>query len=348
MKQFSYFLGIDVSKEKIDWVLIDANFQVITKGDTKNNTKSITDFAHKELKARKLKAENVLVCLEQTGCYSLPSCTALYEASFPVWLEDPTRIKSANTMSRVKNDEMDALKIATYAARFYNTDLRIWAPLPDDLLKVRELLAERERLYSCKSLLSLPLKEHRQMENKVGVEIQEAYSTPAIEFLHNLIKEVEKTLETLVNESESFKDSAKIMRSIPGVGPVLTATMIKVTDNFTRFTPKDFKQLACHAGVVPFANTSGSSLRGRPKLSRKANKELKKILHMASLTAMKYIPEFAVYFAAQKAMGKNTMSVLNGIRNKLLRLVMTLLDKGCLYDKSKGKLAISAALSPSE
>jgi transposase len=337
MQQFNYFLGIDVSKDKIDWKLIDTNFEVLDKGITENNSKSITSFARKLLKSRELEAAQVLVCLEHTGLYSMPTCSALYELGLPVWLENPTRIKSSRTLDRGKSDEIDALKIAQYAVRYYNPDLKIWTPPSEDLLRLRELLAERERLMNCKSTLTVPMQENKQMENKVGYMVQEAYSTPAIELFNKLIKEVEQELGKLVNDSESFKDTAKIIRSVPGAGPILTATLIKETDNFTRFTPKDYKQLACHAGVVPFEHSSGSSVRGRPRLSRKANKGLKSILHMSAMTAKKYIPEFAAFFARQKAKGKATLSVLNALRNRMLKLIMTLLEKGVMYDPNWGK-----------
>lgn len=337
MGQYSYFLGIDISKDNIDWSLIGADLQPLCKGKVKNTSEQIKAFALKLLKDRKLEKAEVLVCLEQTGCYSLPCCVGLHGLGLAVWLEDPTRIKSANKLTRGKNDETDALKIAVYAARYFNTDLKIWAPLPEELLKLRELLTERERLNTCLSMLEVPMEEHRKMENTVGYDVQVRHSNPVISSLTTALKDVEAEINKLVNESDSFKDNAKILRSIPGVGPILTATLIKETDNFTRFTPKDYKQLACHAGVVPFEYKSGSSVRGRPGLSRKANKGLKSILHMSVLTSKQKIPSFKSFYEKQKAMGKPTMSVLNALRNKLLRLVMTLLDKGCLYEENYGK-----------
>ena len=337
MQQFNYFIGIDVSKDKIDWTLIDSTFAILDKGIVDNKAKSISSFGQKLLKTHGLEAAQVLVCLEHTGLYSMPTCSALNELGLPVWLENPTRIKSSRTLDRGKSDEIDALKIAQYAARYYNPYLKIWAPPSEDLLRLRELLAERERLMHCKSMLTVPKQEHKQMENKIGYLVQQTYSNNPIDALEASIKAVEKELDKLVNESESFKESAKIIRSVPGAGPILTATLIKETDNFTRFTPKDYKKLACHAGVVPFEHSSGSSVRGRPRLSRKANKGLKSILHMSAMTAKKYIPEFSAFFARQKAKGKATLSVLNALRNRLLKLVMSLLEKGVMYDPNWGK-----------
>jgi hypothetical protein len=79
--------------------------------------------------------------------------------------------------------------------------------------------------------------------------------------------------------------------------------------------------------VVPFANSSGTSIKGKNKVHKMANKELKKLLHLCALTAIKYSPEFKQYFERKKGEGKNGMVVLNAIRNKLLLRVVAVVNK---------------------
>ena len=87
------------------------------------------------------------------------------------------------------------------------------------------------------------------------------------------------------------------------------------------------KQLGSYAGVVLFSNTSGTSIKGKNRVHKMANKELKKMLHLCVLTAIKYYPEFRQYFERKKGEGKNGMLVLNAIKNKLVLRVVAVVNK---------------------
>ena len=82
--------------------------------------------------------------------------------------------------------------------------------------------------------------------------------------------------------------------SIPGVGTVTAAKCIVITDEFKKFD--NAKQLACHAGVVPFENSSGTSLQSRPKVSKKAHKGIKATLSNCVMSAMRYNTHFKTYY----------------------------------------------------
>ena len=78
------------------------------------------------------------------------------------------------------------------------------------------------------------------------------------------------------------------------------------------------KQLACYCGVVPFDYQSGISVRGKQQVHKMANKELKHLLHMCALTAIKNHDEFKAYYSRKKQEGKHALSILNAMKNKLV------------------------------
>jgi len=96
---------------------------------------------------------------------------------------------------------------------------------------------------------------------------------------------------------------------------------------------KDARKLACYCGVAPFEYSSGSSVRGKTKVHYMANKKLKCNLHMASLTAVKLDADLKAYYERKVAEGKNKMSVLNAVKNKLLVRVIAVVNKQQDYVK---------------
>ena len=113
------------------------------------------------------------------------------------------------------------------------------------------------------------------------------------------------------------------MQSIKGIGPVTAVALLAYTKGFTAFSNP--KQLACYCGIVPFKKISGTSVRFKASVSPYANKKLKKLLHLCALSAIKNDSELKVYFERKVAEGKNKMSVINAVRNKLVHRVFAVI-----------------------
>jgi transposase len=107
--------------------------------------------------------------------------------------------------------------------------------------------------------------------------------------------------------------------------------MIVASGEFERI--KEAKQFACYSGVAPFEHQSGTSLRGRSRVSRMANMNMKRLLHLAAMSAIKYSEEMRVYYLRKVSEGKNKMSVLNAVRNKLITRVYACIKQQRLYEK---------------
>ena len=89
----------------------------------------------------------------------------------------------------------------------------------------------------------------------------------------------------------------------------------------------------CHAGVAPFEYRSGTSVRGRTRVSQHARKRLKSLFHLAAMSAIRIKGELQDYYQRKVAEGKNKMLVLNAVRNKLIHRVCAVVRRGQKYDK---------------
>jgi transposase len=107
--------------------------------------------------------------------------------------------------------------------------------------------------------------------------------------------------------------------------------MIITTNEFKNIS--DPKKYACYSGVVPFEHTSGSSVRGRTRVSHFANKNTKRLLHMAALSIIRYHGELKTYWLRKIQEGKHKMVILNAIRNKLIQRVFAVVKRGTKYQK---------------
>nr|WP_081485528.1 transposase [Bernardetia litoralis] len=107
--------------------------------------------------------------------------------------------------------------------------------------------------------------------------------------------------------------------------------MLRATAGFTKFDTA--KQLACYCGVVPFENSSGK-FKGKSRVSKMANKTLKTALHMCALSALQVEGELRTYYLRKVAEGKNKMSVINALRNKIIQRIFACVKNKTLYDRN--------------
>ena len=119
------------------------------------------------------------------------------------------------------------------------------------------------------------------------------------------------------------------MISVAGISIITALHLLVYTHNFTRFS--NAKKLASYAGVAPFEYTSGSSIRGKTQVHPIANKTLKTALHMVALSSIRQKGEMRIYYERKVKEGKNKMSIINAIRNKILHRVFSCVTQQRLY-----------------
>jgi transposase len=106
--------------------------------------------------------------------------------------------------------------------------------------------------------------------------------------------------------------------------------MLAKTEGFQTITEP--RKMACYSGVVPFANQSGTSLKGRHRVSSYADKAIKAVLHLAAMSAIRLKNDLQHYYLRKVAEGKNKMSALNAVRNKIIHRIFAVIKKQQPYE----------------
>lgn len=321
-----YFIGVDVSKEKIDLKLINYLHEPIDTACIKNVDCTIQKYLLKAMKRNKITIENLLICCEATGIYNHPLQRVCTKLNVKIWVEHPYKIKKAVSDFRGKSDKKDAARIAEYACRFED---KVVPYLPPSVLtiKLKAKTKVRETLISIKQGIDNQLRESKSHDLEYHRLIAENFKKTA-STLEKEICKVEREIQELINSDEKTKKNVELMCSIPGIGRQNAINFIMETENFSRFSSA--KHLACYAGVVPFENESGTIIK-KKRVSKMANQKLKKLIHLAAMAASRSNSDLKLYYIRKVKEGKNKMSVINAIRNKLIHRIWAVIQRQTPY-----------------
>ena len=323
-----HVVGIDVSKASLDLALMSNSGELLCTDKVANDLRSLVALTKRWTKKYGLDKAECLVCLEPTGHYSYLALHALVKLGLPTWLAHPRDIQQSIGNTRGKTDEIDAIRIADYARRFHDKARLV---TPDQLRtsKLKQLQTKREKLVQHRTMHQTQM---RDLNRHVDQELRAAFDRIDKALVTSLNKAIEK-IETLINiEIEADAEIHRrydLLISVDGVGPVLAAHLLSITDGFIRFrTPRE---LACHAGVAPFPHTSGSSVRGKTRVSSQAHRTLKRLLHISAVGVVSRPGEMRDYWIRKIGEGKHRMSILNAIRNKLIHRIYAVMERGTPY-----------------
>ncbi len=315
MKNHVQFVGIDVSKNTLDVCVMTGSSEGVEYAKFDNTSKGFS------LLRKWVGKQPSLYCMEHTGVYTMPLCTFLASKKIDYSLVPALVIKRSLGLQRGKSDKADARSIARFALRFKD-ELELYS-LPDEkLMELKLLLNNRDRLLKAKGLLKIPAKECADFISKKLVPS----NTKAINAINKEIAEMDNKITALIKSDEQLDKHYRLLNSVPGVGPQIAANLLVVTRCFTQF--KDARKLACYCGVAPFEYSSGTSIKGRSRVSPFANKKMKSILNMGALNAKRHDAEIRIYYERKKAEGKNGMLIMNAIRNKLLHRIVAVVNRG--------------------
>jgi transposase len=154
-------------------------------------------------------------------------------------------------------------------------------------------------------------------------------NTSTIKALMDSIKKIENEIDEIIKANEKINQQIKLITSIPGVGLNTALYLVLVTNQFENF--KEWRKMACYAGVAPFEYSSGTSIRGRNKVNHLADKKLKSLLYMCAIGSIKYNKEIKEYFDKKKSEGKHSMLIINNIKCKLLARVFAVVNRDQPY-----------------
>lgn len=249
--------------------------------------------------------------MEATGYYHCGLAQYLYRKAHLVSVVNPLSVKRFIQMklSKVKTDKSDAKAICEYAMV---NEVPLYKAKDKDQSECLQLL----------SLIELYLKQSTAIKNKLHGEKTLGFPSKTVYHslnrgLKSLQKEfrvLEERLTQLVKEHQ--QQQLTLLKSIPGMGNKTAMLLIILTDGFSRF--ETAKQLCCYAGTTPTIRQSGSSVRGRSRISKIGNKKLRNLLFLCSFSAWKYTKGCREMYERIIAKGKSKKLALIAVCNKLL------------------------------
>lgn len=329
MKKF--FIGIDFSKLKFDVAIYGSHRSRIIESNVFEN--NVLGFKHLLKWINSIVGKNKeewLFCGEHTGLYSLNLSIFLRASEIDVWLESGLQIKLSQGIQREKTDKVDACHIAEYAFR-HQDKVKLFEPKSKIIDGIKDLLMHRDRLVEAKKVFLISSKELRRYKtDNSAVDYIFEDSDYLINSFKSKIKACEEKINDLISEDSELHKNYKLLLSINGIGLVNAVMVLSITANFTLFT--DARKFGCYCGVVPFKYDSGTSIKGRTKISHVANKKVKALLTQAARTSVMHDPEIKAYYERKRGEGKLDKIVINNIRNKIIHRMFAVVQSGIEFD----------------
>lgn len=328
MFNYSFFIGIDVSKAVID-VSFYLNGKVFYLGQYWNSAKGFESMIKDLSFKTEIPKSNWFVCFENTGAYSKELLHWFISAGIPCREENPIAISKSLGIRRGKDDKIDSRDICNYA--FEKRDSIVSTKLDKPfVIKLKTLLSRRDLFVKQRSALKVSLKEQKPgMDNDLYAEL-DTQNKSMIAFYDKQIKELENKIKQVIKSNPEASKNSKLLQSIVGVAKITSAYLISTTNNFESFT--NARKYACYCGVAPFPNSSGIRKR-KSKVNHMANKKMKSILANCVLTSIAYDPQISKYYKKKKSEGKPGGVVLNAIKNKLIQRVFAVIKRQSPYVK---------------
>jgi transposase len=319
-------LGIDIAKLKFNLCLINSSGKLRHKvfPNTSAGFEQLLEWLSKQ------SVQRVHACMEATGTYGEALSLFLHEAGHTVSVVNPAAVKAfaGSRLSRTKTDRVDAELIA----RFCQAQAPpVWTPLPQE---VRELQALVRRL---ESLVEMRVAEENRLSSGITVDLVRQSVEEHLSYLNDQIKRTEELIRRHIKGNPTLKAQSELLDSIPGIAAATAAMLLAEITDVKQY--RSARQVAAYAGLVPRERQSGSSVRGRTRLSKIGNARLRRALYFPAITALRCSPFFQQWAEGLQKRGKCKMSVIGAVMRKLIHLAYGVLKTGKPFDPQWAKLA---------
>ena len=301
----SQFVGIDVSKATLD----------VAIGDEKPFPVSNSREGLDQLLPRLRSHAVALVVLEATGGLEALCAATLAAAGWPVAVINPRQARDfAKATGRLaKTDAIDATVLVAFG----------WAlrpeprPLPDEATRERDALRDRRR-----QLVGMRTMEQNRLSGTVPSRVRRDLEAH-LEWLDQHIAAVDRELEERIRSSPIWREKDELLRSIKGIGPVVSRTLWAAVPELGRL---DRRRIAALVGLAPMADDSGQD-RGVRRIQG-GRWYVRSVLDMAALTARRYNPALRAFAERLEAAGKRPKVILAAVARKLLVIAHAILRSG--------------------
>lgn len=290
------YVGIDVSKDGLD-VAIAPSDQSFS---TTNDATGIEEIAAK-LKDLSL----VVVVVESTGGYEMAVAATLHSLKMPVAVVNPRQVRDfARSLGRLaKTDAIDAQVLA----RFGEAIKLEPRALPDEDTRALDTLVTRRR-----QLVDMLVAEGNRLQQARSLKVEKGINKH-ITFLKKDLAAVDTDIDRAVRQSPIFRAKDDLLKSVPGIGPVVSRTLLAELPELGQL---DRKKIAALVGLAPM-NWDSGTMRGQRKITG-GRAPVRRVLYIAALVAARYNPVIKAYYRKLVEAGKPKKVALIACARKLL------------------------------
>ena len=302
MEQEAIYVGIDVAKARVDVVVRPANDGWMVSND---------DAGIRQLVSRLKTLELQMVVMESSGGLELPLVTALAAEGLPVVVVNPRQVRdfAKATGKLAKTDTLDAAVLAHFGEAVKPTV----RPLRDAETQALNSLASRRH-----QVVSMLVSERNRLS--VAATAVRPRIEAHIEWLQGELDDLDKDLRQTIRQSPVWREKDDLLRSVPGVGPQVSLTLLAYLPELGTLNRK---QIAALVGVAPFNRDSGT-LRGRRTVWG-GRARVRAVLYMGALVASRYNPVIRAFYQRLLAVGKPKKLALTACMRKLLVILNSML-----------------------
>lgn len=305
------FVGIDVSQDKLDLARSDH----LEVGSFSNDNAGIA-----QLLSSLTQASPKVIVVESTGGLERPLLQALLDAQLPAALVHPGRVRyfAKGLGILAKTDRIDANVLMRFAQL---ASPRLSEKRSKNETELRDLVACRRQLTATRV---------QQFNRRSATSSKAALRSinAIVEALDKQIQSLDEQIRKLIDADDDFKHLDKILQSVPGVGPTLSATMAAELPELGK---TDRRQVGALVGVVPFNRDSGN-LQGKRSI-RGGRPALRCVLYMATLAAMRVNPLIRAFADRLKATGKQSKVVIVACMRKLTALINAMVRDQLMWEQ---------------
>jgi transposase len=274
------------------------------------------------------KALAVSYVLEATGVYHEPVAYFLEEQGLAVHIVLPNKISSY--MRTLDNKTVTDLSCAEAICRFgLERKLEPWQKPAPVYRSLRQLTRERDQLVEMRTMSKNML--HAEGSGAHPCDPGRKRLQAHIAFLDKQIGQIHKEIEEILKSNKEVKQQAGLISTICGIGQLTAVTLLAETSGFDQIRNK--RQLTSYAGLDIREKLSGTSVKGKPRISKRGNKHLRKCLHLPALTAIRHDQRFKAVFERLVARHGIKMKAVVAIQRKLLEIAYAVYKTGVPYDK---------------
>lgn len=320
-----FYLGIDVSKAKLDCALIRPDADKKLNRSFPNTADGVVALLS-WLSSRSVARAELSILMEPTGVYHEVTALALIDAGCTVALVNPARLRSYASAIGVtsKTDRIDSVVLARFGAAEHPP---AWQAPPPAARELSALLARREALCQDRAR-----EENRLEKAQCAAATPTAVTrslTETIEFLKQQLGSLDRQIDQHIDSDPTLKNNDQLLQSIKGVGPRVAQRMnaLLAAHSFA-----SAEQLASYLGLVPVERQSGTSVKGKPRLSKRGPAESRRLLYLPAVVAAKHNPQVKAIYLRMLAKGKSKMSAIGAAMRKLAHLCFGVIHSQKPYD----------------